>query len=64
MAKVTKFGYIIIHFLSLFFLAMNVAGGRECHANSHCVGKITCVLPQKPECWNYACVCYDSNTYR
>ncbi|KEH16101.1 Nodule Cysteine-Rich (NCR) secreted peptide [Medicago truncatula] len=52
MAKVTKFVYITIHVLSLFFITMN---------DSDCVSKIICVLSQKPLCRNHICVCYKLN---
>ncbi|KEH27238.1 putative Late nodulin [Medicago truncatula] len=58
MAKVTKFVYIAIHILSLFFIAMNDAVIFECSEDSHCVTKIKCVLPRKPECRNTQCTCY------
>ncbi|KEH16103.1 Nodule Cysteine-Rich (NCR) secreted peptide [Medicago truncatula] len=57
MAKVTKFVYITIHFLSLFFIAMNIVAIPECHADSHRVAKIDYVLTLKPQCRNYTCVC-------
>ncbi|KEH16102.1 Nodule Cysteine-Rich (NCR) secreted peptide [Medicago truncatula] len=65
MVKVIKFVYITIYFLSLFFIAKNDATAiHECRAHSHCVARINCVLPRKPQCRNYACGCYDSNKYR
>jgi len=93
MAAVTKFVYIVIHFLSLFFIAKNDATGKSlfiilqfyslliplisniyifsfiitaifCREDSHCVTKIKCVLPRKPQCRYEACGCYDSNKFR
>ncbi|AES77081.1 putative Late nodulin [Medicago truncatula] len=58
MANITKFVYIAILFLSLFFIGMNDAAILECREDSHCVTKIKCVLPRKPECRNNACTCY------
>ncbi|AES77082.1 late nodulin [Medicago truncatula] len=64
MAKVSNFVCIMILFLALFFITMNDAARFECREDSHCVTRIKCVLPRKPECRNYACGCYDSNKYR
>ncbi|KEH15669.1 putative Late nodulin [Medicago truncatula] len=64
MANVTKFVYIAIYFLSLFFIAKNDATATFCHDDSHCVTKIKCVLPRTPQCRNEACGCYHSNKFR
>ncbi|AES65780.1 Nodule Cysteine-Rich (NCR) secreted peptide [Medicago truncatula] len=57
MAKLMKFVYFMILFLSLYLVATT----HDCHNDLDCGDKIKCVPPRIALCINYKCYCILEN---
>nr|ABS31392.1 nodule-specific cysteine-rich peptide 93 [Medicago truncatula] len=58
MAKIVKYVYVIIIFLSLFLVATKIEGYYyKCFKDSDCV-KLLCRIPLRPKCmYRHICKC-------
>ncbi|KEH37673.1 Nodule Cysteine-Rich (NCR) secreted peptide [Medicago truncatula] len=64
MAKLTKFFYVMIHFISLLLITTNVHAYDDCYNHAECKTKIKCVLPRIAECVRFKCDCVRLNVPR